>query len=54
MTNCDPVLTKVINYINYGWPNKIKRKLKPYFRHKYKLIVCNSCILWGGRVIIPM
>ena len=33
---------------------KIEEQLKPYFRRKSELSVENSCILWGGRVIIPM
>ena len=53
-TNCYPILSKVINYINYGWPNKIEEQLKPYFRCKSELSVDNSCILCGGRVIMPM
>ena len=53
-TNRDSMLSKVINYINHGWPNKIEEQLKPYFRHKSKFSAENSYILWGSRVIIPM
>ena len=53
-TNRDSMLSNVINYINYGWPRKIEEQLKPYFRRKSELSDENSCILWGGRVIIPM
>ena len=48
------MLSKVINYINYEWPKKIEEQLKPYFRCKSELSVENSCILLGGRVIVPM
>ena len=53
-TNRDLKLLKVISYINHGWPNKIEEQFKPYFIRRSELSVDNSCVLWGGRVIIPM
>ena len=53
-TNRDSASSNVTNYINYGWPKKIEEQLKPYFRRKSELNFENSCILWSGRVIIPM
>ena len=53
-TNHDSMLSKVTNCINYGWPKKTEEQLKPYFRCKSELSVENSCILWGGRFIMPM
>ena len=53
-TNRDPVLSKVYNYINHGWSSIVEEQLKPYFRRKNELSIENSCIQWGGRVIIPM
>ena len=31
-TNCDPLLSKVYNYVNRGWRNIIEKELKPLFR----------------------
>ena len=53
-TNRDPKLSKVISYINHEWPNKIEEQFKPFFIRRSELSVDNSCVLWGGRVIIPM
>ena len=53
-TNRDSTLSNVTNYINYGRPKKIEEQLKPYFRRKSELNVENPCILWSGRIIIPM
>ena len=53
-TNRDPKLSKVISYINRGWPNKTEEQFKPYFIRRSELSVDNSCVLWGDRVIMPM
>ena len=50
-TNHDPLLSKVYNYVNHGWPNIIKEQLKPFFRCWNDLRWKNLCIQWGGRVI---
>ena len=52
--NHNSMLPEVINYINYAWPEKTGEQLKQYFRRKSELSVENSCIIWDGRVIIPM
>ena len=53
-TDRDLIILKVISYISYGWPKKIEEQLKYYYRRKSELSFQNSCVLWGGRVIIPM
>ena len=53
-TNRDSMLSKVINCINYGWPKKTEEQLKPYFGRKSELSVEDSCILWGGRFVMPI
>lgn len=53
MTNKDPVLGRVKNFLNSGWPNNIEDQFKPYFLKKDELSIYRNCILWGSRVIIP-
>ena len=53
MTQKDPVLSRVHSYILRGWPNAVDSSLNPYSSRKQELSVCNGCILWQNRVIIP-
>ena len=46
--------SEVIQYVQSGWPDKIKKKeLQPYFIHRYEITVSNSCLLWRLRLVIP-
>ena len=53
MTQRDPVLSRVYLYLLRGWPNTVDPSLNPYSSRRHELSVCNGCILWGNRVIIP-
>ena len=53
MTQRDPVLSCVHSYILRGWPNAVDSSLNPYSSRRHELSVCNGCIIWGNRVIIP-
>ena len=53
MTQRDPVLSRVYSYLLRGWPNTVDTSLNPYSSRRHELSVCNGCILWGNRVIIP-
>ena len=53
MTQRDPVLSRVYSYLLRGWPNTVDPSLNPYSSCRHELSVCNGCILWGNRVIIP-
>ena len=35
-----------------GWPNRVTEQLKPYYHCRNELIVEDSCLLWGNRMII--
>jgi hypothetical protein len=53
-TNSDVILSKVLDFVLYGWPNHIEDEgLKPYHTRRRKLSVNKQCVTWGNRVIIP-
>lgn len=54
-TRSDPLLSKVISYINTSWPfeTEIERDLLPFYRKREELSYENGVLLWLGRLIIP-
>ena len=53
-TRVDPVLSKVLEYVNRGWPKHVEDlRLRPYFNRRFELSVEQDCLLWGLRVVIP-
>ena len=53
MTQRDPILSHVLSHVLRGWPTTVDSSLNPYSSRRQKLSVCNGCILWGNRVVIP-
>lgn len=50
----DPVLARVLRYVQSGWPSQtLEEDLKPFARRKSELSILNGCILWGSRIVIP-
>ena len=50
----DKLLSKVLHFIRYGWPNEmVDSEMKPYFIKRWKLIELDGCIIWCSRVLIP-
>lgn len=49
----DPVLSKVIQYVQQGWPQYVPEELHPFKVKQTELTVEKRCILWGMRVVIP-
>ena len=51
----DPIIAKVMDYINNGWPAKIEEQYKPYliYLRRNELCVNLSCLQLGNRVVIP-
>ncbi|XP_049519492.1 uncharacterized protein K02A2.6-like [Dermacentor silvarum] len=50
----DPLLCKVIDCINVGWPASVtENDLKPFFDRRNELTVHQGCIMFGMRVIVP-
>ncbi|XP_048003392.1 uncharacterized protein K02A2.6-like [Leguminivora glycinivorella] len=53
-TRLDDSLSKVINFILNGWPNKIQNTLlKPYYDNRNELAVENDLVLKGHKLVIP-
>jgi hypothetical protein len=53
-TKKDPILSKVLVYIQHGWPKDVTDATAlPYKRKDLELSIDNGCIMWGTRVIIP-
>ena len=49
----DPILSRVIRYVNKGWPKNLDQKVKPYESRKNELSTLDDCLLWGARIVIP-
>ena len=42
----DKLLSKVLHFIRYGWPNEVHdSEMKPYFVKRWKLIELDGCII---------
>ena len=52
-TRRDPILSKVKDYIERGWPTERDRELSDYRSKRTELSVYHGCILWGARVVVP-
>lgn len=54
-TGKDKILSKVREYVMYGWPfnNRLEGKFKPYFAKRNSLSVENDCLFYGSRVVVP-
>ena len=53
-TQRDPVLSRVLLYVQQGWPGKVLRaELKPYFARQNELSSEQGCVLWGARLVLP-
>ena len=53
MTQQDPILSRVHFYVLCGWPTTVDSSFNPFSSRRHELSVCNGCVLWGNRVIIP-
>ena len=52
-TSRDPKLSRVLQYVQCGWPNNGDSELEPYSSRGLKLSSYKGCLMWGTRVIIP-
>ena len=53
-TSKDPVLSRVLRYIQTGWPDQITdEKFRPFLSRKTEMSAWDGCILWGSRMVIP-
>ena len=52
--NKDPVMSKVLEKTQQGWPTIRPEGLKSLFAKRYDLSVFYGCIIWGNeRVLVP-
>ena len=49
----DPLLSKVHRLLLQGWQHCDDPELKPYQVRHCELSVCDGCVMWGNRVVIP-
>ena len=53
-TRNDPMLSRVLQFVMTGWPEKpIAPEITQYFNKRHEITVEDGCLLWGIRVIIP-
>lgn len=56
-TRRDPVLATVLRYVMSGWPDAgyhLASDFAPYRARQSELSVHDGCVLWGGRLVIPI
>ncbi|XP_026288983.1 uncharacterized protein K02A2.6-like [Frankliniella occidentalis] len=53
-TTKDPVLSRVVSYVQFGWPDTpVDPVFEAYKRKGIELTLEVGCLLWGSRVVIP-
>ena len=52
-TRRDTVLSKVLHYVQRGWPSDCDKSLAMYSSKRSELSVSQGCVMWGLRVVIP-
>lgn len=55
-TICDPILSKIVQFVKSGWPVSVKNLdqcLKIFYDKRNEINLDNNILLWGHRVIIP-
>ena len=52
-TRRDPILSKVVDFVERGWPGNVDKSLSTYSAKRSELSVYQGCLLWGSRVVIP-
>ena len=49
----DPILSKVLERTQHGWPQVSPVGLEPFFSKRHELSIFHGCIMWGIRVVVP-
>ena len=52
-TRRDPCLSRVLQHIRTGWPERPDHDLRPFWVRRLELSVHNGCVLLGDRVVVP-
>ena len=50
MSSKDPLISKIIYYVDHGWPWMVDAELRP---RKEELTTAQGCLLLGSRIVIP-
>ena len=49
----DPVLGKVLQFTQQGWPNNLEAVFQPYYGKRLELFHEDGILLWNLRVVVP-
>ena len=49
----DPVLGKVLQFTQQGWPNNLEPVFQPYYSKRLDLSHEDGILLWDSRVVVP-
>ena len=49
----NPQLSKVLHFVQTGWPTRCDPELQPYFNRRNELTIEENCLLKGMQVIVP-
>ena len=52
-TRRDRLLSRVLRYVQHGWPIQSDEALKSYWTRKLELSTEAGCLVWCGRVVVP-
>ena len=52
-TRRDPVLSRVVTYVQSGWPAAVPTDLKPFKSREMELGLECGCLMLGSRVVVP-
>ena len=52
-TRTDLCLSKVLWFVQQGWPSTVPEFVKPFSNRRSELSVEEGCVLWGIRVLVP-
>ena len=52
-TRADPELSRVVGFVQNGWPKKSPPSLEKYWAKRLELYTERDCLMWGDRVVVP-
>lgn len=53
-TSSDPILSKVCQFVQNGWPRRLSNEFVPYKSKSSDICIEQGCLMWGCRVIVPL
>lgn len=53
-TRRDPVLLRVLLFVERGWPHNCDTSLSAHSAKKNELSVYQGCVMWGARIVVPL